>query len=247
LIDELLVGQDSMTVFNQDGLLGALKKAFLNRMMAAEFDQRLAQERAETPDGAGPNHRNGLTRKRVLTGESRVEVTIPRDREARFAPVLIDKCQRRLPGFDDKVISLDACGMSAREIQGHLEEIYGAGVSAEPDGDTRQIGRATRRGTPRPGHTAFPPRMRRHGSLSEPPPGQATGLLVKYLFEFHDPVSRVASWVAIFSCGGSRSICAALGFAFNRSLSRSSPRDNRGAAVVFRCRDILQGAACGAP
>jgi transposase-like protein len=131
LIDELLAGQDPATVMNQDGLLGALKKALLNRMMAAEFDHHLAQERAETPAGASRNHRNGSTRKRVLTGEHEVEVTIPRDREARFDPVLIGKYQRRLPGFDDKIISLYARGMSTREIQSHLEEIYGAEVSPQ--------------------------------------------------------------------------------------------------------------------
>lgn len=128
LIDELLAGQDPSSVMRQDGLLGALKKALLNRLMAAEFDHHLAEERAS---GAGKNHRNGSSRKRVLTDDSRVEVTVPRDREARFDPVLIGKYQRRLPGFDDKVISLYARGMSTREIQGHLEEIYGADVSPQ--------------------------------------------------------------------------------------------------------------------
>jgi putative transposase len=128
LIDELLAGQDPSSVMRRDGLLGELKKALLNRLMAAEFDHHLAQERAS---GEGRNHRNGSTRKRVLTDDSHVEVTIPRDREARFDPVLIGKYQRRLPGFDDKVISLYTRGMSTREIQGHLEEIYGAEVSPQ--------------------------------------------------------------------------------------------------------------------
>ena len=128
LIDELLAGQDPASVMRQDGLLGDLKKALLNRLMAAEFEHHLTQERAA---GAGANHRNGSTRKRVLTDDSHVEVTIPRDREARFDPVLIGKYQRRLPGFDDKVISLYTRGMSTREIQGHLEEIYGAEVSPQ--------------------------------------------------------------------------------------------------------------------
>ena len=128
LIDELLAGQDPASVMRQDGLLGELKKALLNRLMAAEFDHHLAQDRAA---GEGKNHRNGSTRKRVLTDDSHVEVTIPRDREARFDPVLIGKYQRRLPGFDDKVISLYTRGMSTREIQGHLEEIYGAEVSPQ--------------------------------------------------------------------------------------------------------------------
>ena len=128
LIDELLAGQDPASVMRQDGLLGALKKALLNRMMAAEFEQHLTSDRASNE---GKNHRNGSSRKRVLAGEGHVEVTVPRDREARFDPVLIGKYQRRLPDFDDKVISMYARGMSTREIQGHLEEIYGAEVSAD--------------------------------------------------------------------------------------------------------------------
>ncbi len=139
LIDELLAGQDPTTVMTQDGLLGTLKKALLNRMMACEFDHHLAQEQAERPVGARRNHR-----KRVLTGDAPIEVTIPRDRDGRFDPVLIGKYQRRLPGFDDKVISLYARGMSTREIQGHLEEIYGAEVSPQlistvTDGVTAEI------------------------------------------------------------------------------------------------------------
>lgn len=88
LIDELLAGQDPASVMRQDGLLGELKKALLNRMMAAEFDQHLTEDRALND---GKNHRNGSSRKRVLAGEGHVEVTIPRDREARFDPVLIGK------------------------------------------------------------------------------------------------------------------------------------------------------------
>ena len=128
LIDELLAGEDPASVMRQDGLLGELKKALLNRMMAAEFDQHLTEDRASN---AGKNHRNGSTRKRVLAGDGHVEVTIPRDREARFDPVLIGKYQRRLPDFDDKVISMYARGMSTREIQGHLKELYGVEVSPD--------------------------------------------------------------------------------------------------------------------
>ena len=133
LIDELLAGQDPSAVMRQDGLLGELKKALLNRLMTAEFDHHLAQDRSagEGEGEGGKNHRNGSTRKRMLTDDSHVEVTIPRDREARFDPVLIGKYQRQLPGFDDKVISLYTRGMSTRQIQGHLEEIYGAEVSPQ--------------------------------------------------------------------------------------------------------------------
>jgi putative transposase len=76
LIDELLAGQDPSSVMRQDGLLGELKKALLNRLMAAEFDHHLTQDCAS---GESKNHRSGSTRKRVLTDDSHVEVTIPRE------------------------------------------------------------------------------------------------------------------------------------------------------------------------
>ena len=98
LIDELLAGQDPASVMRQDGLLGELKKALLNRLMAAEFDHHLTQDRATNE---GKNHRNGSSRKRVLAGDGHVDVVIPRDREARFDPVLIGKYQRRLPDRND--------------------------------------------------------------------------------------------------------------------------------------------------
>jgi putative transposase len=97
LIDELLAGQGPSTVLNQDGLLGALKKALLNRMMAAEFDHHLAQECAGTADGASQNHRNGSTRKRVLTGETKVEVTVARDSMPRRRGWRGGKSARNLP------------------------------------------------------------------------------------------------------------------------------------------------------
>ena len=71
LIDELLSGQDPASVMCQDGLLGELKKALLNRLMAAEFEHHLTEDRAA---GEGKNHRNGSTRKRLLTDDSHVEV-----------------------------------------------------------------------------------------------------------------------------------------------------------------------------
>jgi putative transposase len=127
--EQLLAGQDPASVMRHDGLLGELKKALLNRLMAAEFDHHLTQDRTAME---GKNHRNGSSRKRVLASDGHVDVTIPRDREARFDPVLIGQYQRRLPDFDDKVISLYTRGMSTREIQGHLEDIYGAEVSPQP-------------------------------------------------------------------------------------------------------------------
>jgi putative transposase len=77
------------------------------------------------------NHRNGRSRKRVLTDTGQMEVSIPRDRQGRFDPQLIEKYRRRLPGFDDKVIALYARGMTTREIQAHVRELYAVEVSPE--------------------------------------------------------------------------------------------------------------------
>ncbi len=77
------------------------------------------------------NSRNGYGRKTVTTDGAKMELAIPRDRQARFDPQLIAKCQRRLPGFDEKIISMYARGMSVREIVGHLRDLYGVDVSPD--------------------------------------------------------------------------------------------------------------------
>ena len=77
------------------------------------------------------NHRNGHNRKRVLTDDGALELDVARDRAGRFEPQLVEKYCRRLPGFDDKVISMYVRGMTTREIHGHVEELYGVTVSAE--------------------------------------------------------------------------------------------------------------------
>jgi putative transposase len=130
LLKELLAGRDPQEVFKPDGVLDELKKALAERVLNAEVDHQLAEEKAG--DAAeGRNHRNGYSRKTVLTESGALELSIPRDRQGRFEPQLIAKCQRRFPGFDAKLISLYARGMTLREIQGHLYELYGMEVSAE--------------------------------------------------------------------------------------------------------------------
>jgi putative transposase len=115
----------------QDGLLDELKKALAERILNAELDQHLAAERSGAA-GEGPgNHRNGTSRKTVLTGTGKLDLQIPRDRQASFEPQLIAKYRRRFPDFDDKVVSLYARGLTVREIQGHLRELYGIDVLAD--------------------------------------------------------------------------------------------------------------------
>ena len=127
LLDELLDGQDPATVLRSDGLLGDLKKALAERMLNAELDAHLESE-AEQQAG---NHRNGSSQKTVLSGEGELVLSIPRDRHGRFDPALIRKYQRRFPGFDEKIIALYARGMSTRDIQAHVGELYGVTISPE--------------------------------------------------------------------------------------------------------------------
>jgi hypothetical protein len=109
LLDQLLAGADPKTAFDANGLLDDLKKALAERALNAELDHHLAS------DEAG-NSRNGYGRKTVTTETGRIELEIPRDRQATFDPQLIAKYQRRFPGFDYKIISMYARGMSAREV-----------------------------------------------------------------------------------------------------------------------------------
>lgn len=127
LLDELLRDQDPKTVFSSNGLLGELKKALAERILNAEMDHHLNQPEQE----ASGNHRNGNSSKTVLTESGEMELEIPRDRQGQFEPSLIRKYQRRLPGFDEKIIAMYARGMSTRDIRAHLEELYGVDVSPE--------------------------------------------------------------------------------------------------------------------
>jgi putative transposase len=127
LLDQLLDGTDPRTAFNPDGVIDALKKALAERMLNAEMDQHLSGEAA---DGR-PNTRNGFGQKTVLTDTGRLALDIPRDRQGTFDPQLIAKYQRRFPGFDEKIVSMYARGMSVREIQGHIRELYGVDISPD--------------------------------------------------------------------------------------------------------------------
>lgn len=135
LIDQLLSqtqGQDVQSLLNGSGAVGQLKKQLAERMLAAELSHHLENEAAAAAEGAQPgNHRNGTTPKTVITSEGALPLDIPRDRLSTFEPRLIAKYQRRLPGFDERVVAMYARGMTVREIQGHLLEIYGLEVSPQ--------------------------------------------------------------------------------------------------------------------
>jgi putative transposase len=125
ILDQLLAGSDAKTAFESNGLLDQLKKALAERALNAEMDHHLSSE------AAPGNSRNGYGRKTVLTDSGSLELSIPRDRQSSFDPQLLAKYQRRFPGFDDKIVSMYARGMSTREIVGHVQELYGIDVSPD--------------------------------------------------------------------------------------------------------------------
>jgi len=116
-------------IVGEDGLLKQLTKRVLERAMQVEMTDHLGYEK-HSPDGNNSgNSRNGTYKKTVKGEFGTLEVTVPRDRNGSFEPVILPKGQSRFTGFDDKIISMYARGMTTRDIQGHLQEMYGVEVS----------------------------------------------------------------------------------------------------------------------
>ena len=130
LIDNLL--KDYKTpeeILGDNGLLKQLTKAVRERAMQAELTEHLGYEKHDAAGDNSGNSRNGKSRK-TLKGEfGNLPLEVPRDRDASFDPKIVPKGQTRFDGFDDKILSLYARGMTTREIQSHLEEIYQVEVS----------------------------------------------------------------------------------------------------------------------
>lgn len=116
-------------LIGENGLLKQLTKRLLERAMQAEMTDHLGYDKhAPTGKNSG-NSRNG-TSKKTVTGEfGNLDISVPRDRNSTFEPIIIPKGESRFTGFDDKIISMYARGMTTRDIQGHLQEIYGVDVS----------------------------------------------------------------------------------------------------------------------
>ncbi len=116
-------------IIGENGLLQQLTKAVLQRALQAEMTLHLGHEKHASVSNKEGNARNGSSLKTIKGEFGNMPIEIPRDRDSSFEPLIIPKGQTRFPGFDDRVLSLYSRGMTTREIQGHLEEIYGVGVS----------------------------------------------------------------------------------------------------------------------
>jgi len=131
LLEELLADAQTTDLLGPDGLLKQLTKALVERAMGAELDDHLGYEQGASPPQEHGNRRNGASRKTLRTDQGPVTIKVPRDREGSFDPKIVPKHQRQFDGFDDKIVSMYARGMSVRDIRAHLEEIYGVAVSPD--------------------------------------------------------------------------------------------------------------------
>src|SRR4051812_18273480 len=130
LLDEVLAGyKKPEDMIGENGLLKQLTKALLERAMQAELTGHLGYEKHDPAGHHSGNSRNGTSRKKLKGDFGEIELETPRDRKGTFEPKIVERHQTRWTGFDDKILSMYSRGMSTRDIQGHLEEIYGVEVS----------------------------------------------------------------------------------------------------------------------
>lgn len=137
LLDALVQGAETTgDLFGPDSAFAELKGALMQRLLDAELEAHLEAQEAEASEEeaeakAERNRRNGYSAKTVHTESGPVPIQVPRDRQGGFEPRLVKKHQRRIEGFDEKVIALYARGMTTRDIAAHLEELYGTEVSPQ--------------------------------------------------------------------------------------------------------------------
>jgi putative transposase len=132
VIDELLAGaRTEEEIVGPGGVLAQVTKRLVERALRAELTEHLGYELHQEPPGGVGNTRNGSTAKTLQTEHGPVELKTPRDRKGSFEPLLVRKGQRRFEGFDDKILALYSRGMSTRDIERHLADIYGVNVGRD--------------------------------------------------------------------------------------------------------------------
>jgi putative transposase len=132
LLDQLLANYTKPEdLTGKDGILKQLTARLVERALQTEMTEHLGYEKHD-PKGRGvPNSRNGTSAKTLKTEQGPVDIEVPRDREGTFEPQLVRKRQTRFTGFDEKILGMYARGMTVRDIQGHLEDVYGVEVSPD--------------------------------------------------------------------------------------------------------------------
>ena len=132
LVNELLAQHNPAEIFSTGGVLQQLKKKIVEKVLNTELEHELGYSKHSKTDKKNDNRRNGTYPKTLIDTEgAKLSIEVPRDRKGEYAPKLIPKGVRRFKGFDDKVISLYARGMTVREIRSHLEEIYQTTISPD--------------------------------------------------------------------------------------------------------------------
>ena len=132
VVDELLAGaRTEEEIVGPGGLLSQLTKRLVERAMEVEITDHLGYERHQEPPGGAGNTRNGSTPQRLVTEHGEVPIDTPRDRDGSFSPKIVKKRQRRFEGFDDKILALYSRGLSTRDIEAHIAEIYGVHVGRD--------------------------------------------------------------------------------------------------------------------
>jgi hypothetical protein len=125
VIDELLAGvRTEEEIVGPGGVLAQLTRRLVERAVSVELTEHLGYEPHQEPPGGAGNTRNGSTAKTLATEHGPVDVRTPRDRKGTFEPQIVRKGQRRFEGFDDKILALYSRGLSTRDIEAHLAEIY---------------------------------------------------------------------------------------------------------------------------
>lgn len=130
LLDELLKDYSTPEdLLGKDGIMAELKKRLIERAMEAEMEDHLGYAKNGNRVEGSDNYRNGFSNKKVISNSDQIDIQVPRDREGNYEPQIIPKHQRRFDGFDDKILAMYARGMSVRDIQATLLEMYNVEVS----------------------------------------------------------------------------------------------------------------------
>ena len=152
LLDELLEDCHSPEdILGESGLMKQIKKRLIERALAGELNHHLRSDGSD--EEAAANSRNGSSKKTIQSEDGELDLSIPRDRNGSFEPILVPKHQRRIAGLDEKILALYARGNSTRDISAQLEELYGGAKYRQRSSATllRASARTSKRGSP--GHS----------------------------------------------------------------------------------------------